>query len=82
MKTFTGEHEYLLHLLSSVITCTQPCEKPEALSFQRIFDIAADHSVANTAFYAIEKLSVKPDEAPSAPKKEAKKGFFLRFMKK
>lgn len=63
MKTFTGEHEYLLHLLSSVITCTQPCEKPEALSFQRIFDIASDHSVANTAFYAVEKLSVKPDEA-------------------
>lgn len=62
MKSYSGEYEYLFHLLSCVMTDAQPDEKPEALSFQKIFDIAAEHSVANTAFYAIEKLSAKPDE--------------------
>ena len=62
MTDFKNEFEYLLHLLRSVLAEAQPQEKPEALSFDKLFALAREHSVANMAFYAVEKLSVQPAE--------------------
>lgn len=62
MSDYKNEFEYLLHLLKSVLKNTQPQEKPEALSFEKLFALAREHSIANMAFYAVERLSVQPDE--------------------
>lgn len=62
MSNYKTEFEYLLHLLKSVLENTQPQEKPETLSFEKLFNLAREHSVANMAFYAVERLSVQPAE--------------------
>lgn len=61
MEKFNTEWEYLIHLLNTVIKDTEPSEMPENLDFGKLFETAAHHSVANTAYYAIEKLKRKPD---------------------
>ncbi len=60
MARFINEWEYLLHLLNAVLKKEQPEELPENLSFDRVFAIADSHSVANMAYYGIEKLTKKP----------------------
>lgn len=55
------EYDYLIHLLKCVITGEQPKELPENLSFKKVFRCAREHSVANMAFYSVEKLADKPD---------------------
>lgn len=62
MAKFNDEYDYLFHLLSCVLNGTQPEELPESLDFQRLFKIACHHSVANMAFYAVEKLKNGPEE--------------------
>lgn len=62
MSNNKTEFEYLLHLLKSVLENTQPQEKPEELSFERLFALSREHSVANMAFYAVEKLEAMPPE--------------------
>lgn len=57
-----SEFQYLLHLLRSVLKDEQPAEKPDGLSFEKLFALAREHSVANMAFYGVERLSVKPAE--------------------
>ncbi len=54
--------DYLLALLRSVLNDEKPPELPEGLSFGEIFGAAKAHSVANTAFYAVERLERKPEE--------------------
>ena len=56
----TNEH-YLLHLLSCALEDARPQEKPDEVSWEEVFRQADRHSVANTACYAVEKLSGKPD---------------------
>ncbi len=56
-----NEAEYLIRLLNAVIKKEQPEELPERLSFELLFKLASFHSVANTAFYGIEKLKRKPE---------------------
>lgn len=56
------ELDYLLALLRSVLNDEKPPELPEGLSFEGIFSAAKAHSVANTAFYAVERLDRKPEE--------------------
>ncbi|MDO5124943.1 MAG: nucleotidyltransferase family protein [Ruminococcus sp.] len=60
METFNNEYLYLIHLLKCVLDGTQPQEKPEEQSFEKILKIAIAHDVANIAYYAIEKLKNKP----------------------
>lgn len=54
---------YLIHLLKCGLNGEKPNEKPENISFEDIFSLAKKHSVANLAYYAIERL----DEQPSPP---------------
>lgn len=56
------EFDYLLELLKSVLKSEKPPELPEGLSFEGVFRLAQAHSVANTAFYAVELLEKKPAE--------------------
>lgn len=55
------DFRYLIHLLKCAINECQPDEKPEGVSFENVFDCAMKHDVANLAFYAVEKLNIKPE---------------------
>ncbi|MGN1090070.1 MAG: nucleotidyltransferase family protein, partial [Huintestinicola sp.] len=61
MNRINNEFEYLLHLLRCVLENSQPAEAPESVSFERLFALAEEHSVANMAFYAVERLENKPE---------------------
>ncbi len=61
MSFFSTEYGYLIHLLYCAIHDTTPDEKPEQLSFDRIYGYAMEHDVANLAFYAVERLQNQPD---------------------
>lgn len=50
------EGEYLIKLLSAAINNTAIDLPPENLQWDKIYALAAFHSVANTAFYGIQKL--------------------------
>lgn len=62
MKSYNTEAEYLIHLINSVLNGTMPDEKPEQLSFEGVYRLAEFHSIANMAFYAVERLNGKPDD--------------------
>lgn len=51
---------YLLRLLSCAINETDPPEPEDDIDFDYIYRFAKIHMVANTAFYAVEKLNKKP----------------------
>lgn len=53
---------YLIHLLDCGLKGVKPDEKPENVLFEDIFKLSYKHSVANLAFYSIEKLDNKPKE--------------------
>lgn len=61
-NTFNNEYEYLIHLVKSAIHFTTPVEKPDNISFEKVFKIAKLHEIANISFVSIEKLLNKPDE--------------------
>lgn len=52
---------YLIHLLRCGLNGEKPEEKPDSISFEDIFKIAQKHSVANLAYYAVERLDKKPE---------------------
>ncbi|MGN0634347.1 MAG: nucleotidyltransferase family protein [Oscillospiraceae bacterium] len=54
--------DYLLHLLCCALDEKKPQEKPDGADWQQIFSFAVFHSVANLAFYSVERLENKPDE--------------------
>lgn len=60
MAKFINEWEYLIHLLNAVLNKEQPEELPEELDFGKLFTVSDSHSVANMAYYGVEKLAVKP----------------------
>ncbi|WP_295212261.1 nucleotidyltransferase family protein [Ruminococcus sp.] len=60
LKKQNSEFEYLIKLLKSVLESSATEEKPDDVSFEKLFALANSHSVANTAFYAVEKLENKP----------------------
>lgn len=63
MKVINNELTgYLIHLLDCGLKGKKPEEKPEGISFEQIFDLACKHSVANLAYYGIEKLERQPEE--------------------
>ncbi len=63
MKPIQPDERYLLALLKSILHEELPPEKPENCSFEQVFVLAKRHSVANMAYYAIQKLKQKPDAA-------------------
>ena len=63
MNKFENEYEYLVHLIKFALKNEQPTEKPETISFSKVFEIGKAHEVANIAFISVEKLKNKPEEA-------------------
>lgn len=59
--TVMSEYSYLIHLLRCAIHGEIPRELPEELSFEKVYQYAMDHDVANLAFYAVERLHNRPD---------------------
>lgn len=53
--------DYLLQLLSAVLHGNTPLEKPDTVSFEKVFQLATEHHVANMAYYAVEQLIAKPE---------------------
>ncbi len=53
--------QYLFQLLCAVLNNEQPPETPANCDFEAVFRLAEHHSVANLAYYGIEKLKNKPD---------------------
>lgn len=51
---------YLVHLLDCVIQGTKPQEIPADLDFSEVCALAERHSVANLAFYGVERLDEPP----------------------
>ncbi len=51
---------YLVHLLDCVIRGTKPQEIPADLNFGEVCAMAERHSVANLAWYGVERLEVQP----------------------
>jgi len=58
--------DYLIHLLKCGLTGEKPHEKPTAIKFEDILELAVFHSVANIAYISIEKLIDKPEKELSA----------------
>ena len=53
---------YLIKLLNAAIKGTQPPEPDERVRFEGVYSICKKHDIANTVFYAVEKLNNKPEE--------------------
>ncbi|MBE6788549.1 MAG: hypothetical protein E7539_02685 [Ruminococcaceae bacterium] len=62
MADFKNEYEYLIHLVKCAINNIQPQEKPENLSFEKVFEYGKIHEVGNIAFVSLQRLENKPDE--------------------
>lgn len=58
---FNNEYDYLIHLIECAINDTQPHEKPAKVKFDAVFEAAKYHEIANIAFFAVDKLNIKPD---------------------
>ena len=56
------EYGYLIHLIRCGIHGDIPEELPAGMSFQKVYDYAMAHDVANLAFYGVEKLKRKPEQ--------------------
>lgn len=54
--------EYLIHLLDCAINNKTPAPKPDEVGWDELLSFAEYHSVANTACYSIEKLSIQPPD--------------------
>lgn len=55
-----SNEKYIITLLRSVLNNSIPPEKPEDVSFEKVYSTAKYHNIANMLFYAIEKLENKP----------------------
>ncbi len=53
---------YVLKLTSAAVDETQPPEPTEGIDFNYIYKVCKLHDIANTTFYAVEKLNNKPEE--------------------
>lgn len=57
-----NDFDYLVHLLSCAVNETQPEEKPDGISFDKVLEFGKKHEVANIAYLSVKKLNVQPDE--------------------
>lgn len=51
---------YLIKLCAAAVKETQPPEPTEDIVFEIIYELCKKHNIANTVFYAVEKLRNKP----------------------
>lgn len=61
MKNNDINTEYLFLLINAVLKNEQPPEPDENVDFSAVFSIADYHSIANLAYYGIEKINKKPE---------------------
>ncbi len=52
---------YTLKLLAAAVNETQPPEPTEDIIFKKVYNLCKSHDIANTIFYAVEKLNNKPE---------------------
>lgn len=57
-----NEYDYLIHLIYCALHNEQPLEKPNNILFEKVFEIAKEHEVANITFVSVEKLNNKPNQ--------------------
>ncbi|MCM1316170.1 MAG: nucleotidyltransferase family protein [Alistipes senegalensis] len=53
--------KYVIHLVKCTLKNEQPQEKPENLSWDKIFSLTQKHMITNIAWYSVNKLTGKPD---------------------
>lgn len=53
---------YLIRLITAAVDETQPPEPTEKVDFKYLYRVCKAHDIANTVYYAIEKLNNKPEE--------------------
>ncbi|MDE6664729.1 MAG: nucleotidyltransferase family protein [Ruminococcus sp.] len=53
--------KYVIHLIKCALKNEQPKEKPENLSWDKIFYLADKHMTVNMIWYSVNKLTSKPD---------------------
>lgn len=58
--SFKYDYEYLIHLLICALKDEQPEEKPENISFEKVFTLGKLHEVGNIAFLSVDRLENKP----------------------
>lgn len=51
---------YIIKLAAAAVNETQPPEPTDDVRFEKIYNVCKDHDIANTVFYAVEKLNKKP----------------------
>lgn len=57
MPIIPPEHDYLINLLSAVIDDAQPQSPPEALEWEKLYQLSVRHGISNMAWYGIMKLN-------------------------
>lgn len=53
--------KYLIHLMACALNGKKPEEKPDAVSFKELFELAAQNSVEGLSAYGIDALDEKPE---------------------
>lgn len=53
--------KYVIHLAKCALKNENPKEKPENLSWDKIFSLADKHMIANMIWYSVDKLKSKPE---------------------
>lgn len=61
MRDINSTYGYFLHLLRCAVKGEQPQEKPEGVSFELVYDIAAAQKLSNLLWYSVIMLKNKPD---------------------
>lgn len=55
--------KYIVHLIISLLSDHKPMEKPDTVTFEDIYHMSVKHNVSVMALIAIDRLTVKPDDA-------------------
>ena len=58
---------YMISLVSAAVNGHQPVEPTDDINFGIVYKFLKLHTLANTAFYAVEKLEHKPETELFAP---------------
>ena len=71
---------YLAHLCGCALENKTPKKLPEGLEWKQIYNSAKYHSVANLAFFAIDKLENKPEKTIYLKWKEARDKVVVKLV--
>ncbi len=60
MVSFADEYDYLIHLVRCAIHDQTPSELPDGVIFDSVYNCGVAHSIANIAWYSLDKLGALP----------------------